>query len=50
MEDVTSFCEVCTGSNSSDCMAKLDANMIEHTSEMELYIILATLEKCECLN
>ncbi len=26
-------------------MANLDANMIEHASEMELYMILPTLEK-----
>ncbi len=31
-------------------MARLGANMIKHTYEMELYIILATLEKFECWN
>ncbi len=32
-------------SNSSDCTARLDANTIEHASEMELNIILATSQK-----
>ncbi len=29
--------------NSSDCLARLGANMTVYTSEMELYIIFATL-------
>ncbi len=42
MEDVKLFCQVSTEfwSNSSDCMATLGTNTTEHTSEMELYIIL----------
>ncbi len=37
-------------SNSSDGMAKWGANMTECSTEMELYIILATLENFECWN
>ncbi len=38
-------------SNSSDCTARLVANMmINHKSEMELYIILATFDKFEHWN
>ncbi len=37
-------------SNSSDCRAKLGAHMTEYTSEMELYIILGTLENFEHWN
>ncbi len=49
VEDVRSFCQVCTEfwSNSADCTAKLGVNTTEHMSEMELYIILATLENFE---
>ncbi len=38
-------CQVCNRnlSNSSDCMARLGTNTMEHASKMELYIILATL-------
>ncbi len=32
-------------SNLSNCTARLGANMIIHSSEMELYIILSTLAK-----
>ncbi len=32
------------------CTANLGANTIEHVSEMELYIILSTLEKFELWN
>ncbi len=44
MEDVTSFCEVCTELlvMSSDSTARIDVNMIGHASEME-YIILTIL-------
>ncbi len=46
MEDVNLFCQVCTEfwSNSSDCTARLGANMTEHASEKEMYIILPSLE------
>ncbi len=47
--DVNSFYHVCT-ENSSDCTARSGANMIKNTSEMELNIILASLENFECLN
>ncbi len=52
VEDMKLFCKVFTEfwSNFSDCMARLGANMKEHASEVELYIILATLENFECLN
>ncbi len=36
-------------SNSSNYMAKLEANMIKQASEIELYIILATLETFDTL-
>ncbi len=49
VEDVRSY-HVCTElwSNSIDSTARLGANTTEHTSEIELYIILATLENFEC--
>ncbi len=42
--------EQCFFSKSDHFTGNLGANMIEHISEMELYIILLTLEKFECRN
>ncbi len=39
--------EHCFCSQTDHFMGNLGANMIEHVSEMELYIILSTLEKSE---
>ncbi len=52
MEDVRSCCHVCMElwANSIDSMVRLGANTTEHGSQMELYIILATLDKFECWN
>ncbi len=36
--------------NSSDGMARLDANITKYAPEMELYIILAILENSDTLN
>ncbi len=49
MEDVRSFVKLAQSllSKSSECMAILGADKIQ---QMELYIILATLEKFECWN
>ncbi len=52
MEDMKLFCQVWMEfwSNSNDSMANLGTDTTEHASEMELYIILATLENFECWN
>ncbi len=50
--NVKLFCQVYMEfwTNSNDSKARLSANTTQHSSEMELYIILATLENFECWN
>ncbi len=54
MEDVKLLCQVCMEiwSISSDCTDRLPlgTNKTEHASEIELFIILATLENFEHWN
>ncbi len=47
---VAKFAQTELWSNCTDSIARLGTNMTEHKSEMELYIILATLENFECWN